>query len=60
MTEPSSKFHWISKPFSQRSVQVALGGYILAIVIANVLGADGLPFNRPLIKDFPLIVKLRR
>ena len=58
MTKPSSKFQWISNSFSQRSVQVAIGGYFLAIVIANILGAEGLPFNRPLMQDFPLLVSL--
>ncbi len=58
MTKSSTKFQWISNSFSQRSVQVAIGGYFLAIVIANILGADGLPFNRPLMQDFPLLVSL--
>ena len=58
MNESSSRLRWIASTFSQRSVLIAILGYALAIVIANLLGANGLPFDRPLFRTLPLTFQL--
>ncbi len=42
----------------RRSFQITLSIWIVALVVAYLLGRDGLPFDRPLTEDFPFGAEL--
>ena len=45
----------IATLISSRSVQLLAVAWVVAILLAYLLGADGLPFERPALEGIPVI-----
>jgi hypothetical protein len=53
-TQTSSTFTWIHN----KTAQVMIAVWILAMIVAYILGANGLPFNRPVLQSYSPIQQL--
>ena len=49
---------WMGRLLQQRSVQITVVVWVIALVVAYLLGQDGLPFDRPLIEGSPFSVQV--
>ena len=54
----SSRTSWLGRLLSLRSVQIAVGVWILANAAVLILGRDGLPFDRPSVAGNPVTQQL--
>ena len=58
MTTQGKRTSWLATLLSQRSVQIIIGVWIVSILIGYLLGADGLPIDRPNLEGTPIIVQI--
>jgi len=58
MEHQISQKSWFGRILSERSVRITLVAWILAIVVAYLLGAHGLPFDRPRLDEAPVLVQI--
>ena len=58
MTTQGKRASWPVSLLTQRSVQIIIAAWILAILIGYLLGKDGIPVDRPNAEGNPVIVQL--
>lgn len=56
--QPAAQRFWLAALFAQRSIQLALGAWVLAIILILVLSQGALPFDRPVLAGLPLVAQI--